>query len=226
MDTNYEPNSLKKYYHQIVPILQKEKTQAYLMVIFSLFTMSFFGFFAIRPTVKTIATLQKQIEDRSFVDSELEKKINALIAAQAEYRKIEPVIPQIYSLLPEKPEVTTLLIKLEDLLLERQASISAISFEPIVLYGEEARVAPKAPTPANTPPENVLGATSPTGFSLTVAFEGPYTELVQILQRLTKLDRIVAIDSAEFSSGAASSTGISSLVVNLKSQSFYFSSKE
>lgn len=214
----------RRYYQNIAPILKNRKTQAYTMVILSLFAISFFGFFAIRPTLKTIATLQKQIEDRSLVDQKLEDKINALIAAQEEYRRAEPILPAIYGLLPEKAEITSLLIQLENLVDNRSSTVSAISFEPIVLYGEEpVPVAPNNPATGESL-QNVLSShtAAPSAFSFSVTFSGPYRELVNILSRLTKLDRIVTINSAEFSL-ASSQTAISQLTVNMKTQAYYFS---
>ncbi len=211
----------RRYYQSISPMIKDHRTQAYTMVVLSLLTMSFFGFFAIRPTLKTIAVLQKQIEDRSFVDKKLEEKINSLIEAQDEYHRVEPLIPAIYSFLPEKPDLTSLLIKLEDLISSGSAAISNVSFDSLVLYGVQSG----APEPVKNPQAqtDVLGDTviSATPFAFSITFSGSYRDLVSVLSRLTKLDRVVTIDSAGFQVAAAAS-GSSQLTVDLHSNGYYF----
>ena len=123
-----------KYYQKLEPAFKNRKTQAYLMAVLSLMTISFFGFFAIRPTLKTIAVLQRQIIDRKTLNEKLDEKINALILAQDEYRLIEADLPLIYTLLPEKPEFPLLMRLLENLTIQNSATISGIQFDPIVLY--------------------------------------------------------------------------------------------
>jgi Tfp pilus assembly protein PilO len=197
----------------MLPVVKNQRVQAYTMVALSLFTISFFGFFAIRPTLKTIGILQRQISDRALVDKQLEEKINALILAQATYQRIESQVPTIYSLLPEKPEVTSLLVKLQQLVEGTGATISGVTFDPIVIYNGEAPASPSAEV--NTP-ETV--ATTPINFSLV--YRGKYADLVQVLNQLTKLDRVVTINSADLSIGEAEKQG-AILIVNLKTRAYY-----
>ena len=52
----------KHYYLKTKEFYQKPVTKATVNLILSLFTISFFAFFAIRPTLKTIAKLNGQLE--------------------------------------------------------------------------------------------------------------------------------------------------------------------
>src|SRR3989344_478177 len=111
----YLTSRYHRYSQKIAPLFKEKRIQAYTMITLSLFTISFFGSLAIRPTLGTIITLQKQIQDRTIVNQKLEEKINALIQAQTSYQAIEADLPTIYGLLPEKPDVTSLLLKIEAL---------------------------------------------------------------------------------------------------------------
>ena len=71
-------------YQSVSQSFKRKKTQAYTMFILSLFTISFFSIFAIRPTLKTVTSLHREIEDLEKIDEKLTTKINQLISAQAE----------------------------------------------------------------------------------------------------------------------------------------------
>ena len=60
-------------YFELLPDLKKEKTKKYSSIIFSLISLSFFGIFAINPTLSTIAKLRKELSDTKFVDEQLVK---------------------------------------------------------------------------------------------------------------------------------------------------------
>lgn len=208
----------RHYYQEIEPILKNPKTQAYAMIILSLFTISFFGFFAIRPTLKTIAALQRKISDHTQVNNQLEDKINALIKAQEEYQNIESLIPTIYSLMPQTPEFTSLIRQLEILASQHNIVLSELHVDPLVLYGNQ----PNTPdvTPQITQDENILAAetTTPTfPVIFSVSFTGNYQDLVTLLDRLTNFDRIVTISLVDINVANEST-----LTINVQSRAYYF----
>lgn len=206
----------RRYYQNLEPLLKTRQTQAFLMVVMSLVTIAFFGTFAIRPTLKTIATLQRQIEDRSFLNEKLEEKINALILAQEEYQRIASRLPLIYTLLPEKAEFPSLLRRLELLADQNSATISGLQFDPVVLYRESppevttdvVSATPSAPT------------TTPIYFTLTL--NGDYLNLVALLSQLTLIDRLVTIHSVTISKDQS---GESRLNLGLTTRAYYYSTK-
>lgn len=218
-----------KYSQKISPLFRERRVQAYTMIILSLLTISFFGSLAIRPTLGTIITLQKQIQDRTLVNQKLEEKINALITAQASYQAIEADLPLIYTLLPDNPDITSLLLKVEALTTDSAATISALSFERAVIFGQDPLAAiDTGAAPPQTPqtPENVLAAetpeetiTTPLGFAVT--FEGTYEELKTILNKLQALDRIVTIKSAALNI-AASQEEASVLKLDMQTAAHYY----
>lgn len=206
----------RRYYQNLEPLLKTRQAQAFLMVIMSLVTIAFFGTFAIRPTLKTIATLQRQIEDRSFLNDKLEEKINALILAQEEYQRIAPQLPLIYTLLPEKAEFPSLLRRLELVVDQNSATIAGIQFEPIVLYSG-------LPSPLESTNDGTIespSASSTTPIHFTLSLSGEYQNLVTFLSQLTLLDRLVTIQSVTITNNQS---GESQLSLGLQTRAYYYS---
>lgn len=220
---NYVATRYYRYSRQIAPLFKEKKIQAYTLIILSLFTISFFGFLAIRPTLGTIITLKKQIQDRTIVNSKLEDKINALIQAQSNYQQIESDIPIIYTLLPQKPDITSLLLKIEAITAESEAIISALTFDRVELMANPT-VINTAPETAPNTQENVLAAEVETDttipISFTITFSGTYDELKIILAKLGALNRIVTIKNADLNISA--NNEVSSLTLDMQTAAHYF----
>lgn len=209
----FQVQRINRVRKDIGPLFKTRKVQAYTMVVLSLFTVAFFGTFAIRPTLKTIATLQRKITDSDEVNRQLEEKINSLIEAQEEYQRIEPDLPLIYSLLPQRPEFPSLLRKIENLAIKNDATISGIHFDPIILYGESASASGQTPTQTDIPPS------TPMYFSLT--FVGNYPNLLKLLSHMTALDRLITVDAVNLT--IANETDVnSSLNIAIASRAYYY----
>ncbi len=222
----------RRFYKNYAQLFKSTEVQAYTMVALSLFTISFFGAFAIRPTLKTISLLKRQITDRIEVNQKLEEKINALILAQEEYQRIDKDLSSIYSLLPEKTEFPVFLRKLEAMTLGNGATISSIQFDPIVLYAQSqtppsATTKPNATIPGQNSPKvvpllplpNTDIGTTPIFFSLTL--QGPYQNLINLLDQLTRLDRLTTISKVDLT-GDSTSKGAATLNISIQSQAYYF----
>ncbi|HCS78627.1 TPA: hypothetical protein DIV55_02690 [Patescibacteria group bacterium] len=222
MNPNRQLQFWRKRYAEVTPLLKTRRVQAYTMIVLSLFTVSFFGMLAVRPTLETITTLQKQIEDRTLVNQKLEQKINALITAQAEYQKIASDIPAIYNMLPQQPNVTSLIIKLEEVAITQNVSLTNLDFSPVTVFGtSDVAQVPVASTAAE-PAKDILAAEStivlPLSFSVT--FTGGYQELVNVITQLTRMNRIVTIESADIQSADAAQS--STLIVGATTNAYYF----
>lgn len=169
-----------RYHTWIGPLLKKPQTKAYTFLILSIFTVAFFVFFAIRPTVNTIIGLRKQIEDDRIVDVKLQDKINALSQIQAEFDVLQPDLPLIDTALPTKPEVIGLIKNLESLASENNASLSAIQVGGVALSDDWIKQ-------QDTTTSNDQAI--PVSFLFTV--EGGYTDIANLIKRVTNLPRIV-----------------------------------
>jgi len=164
-------------YYKLRKSFQFKHKHAYTMLILSLFTMSFFGIFALRPTLVTIATLNRQILDSREIDQRLTEKLNVLVQAQAEYEVVVPFLPKINQAIPEYPEYTDLLADLEKI---REASGSAVAKLGI------GTVEIKSSIPGKV--------------DLTVASEGGYLSLEDFIDLLLTNERLLTINSLGFNS--------------------------
>ena len=57
----------KKITRRVLTIQNKKQVTAYIYILLTLLTVSFFGFFALRPAFSIIAGLQKQLADNKVV---------------------------------------------------------------------------------------------------------------------------------------------------------------
>lgn len=188
---------------QFEPLFKDPAVQAYTMISLSLFTIAFFGFLAIRPTLKTIVVLNRQIEDKAAINQKLDDKINTLIKAQEEYQKLQPLLPTIYTLLPDAPDFPLLVRKLELLTENKEATLSGIQFSPIILYGNAPQPVPaqveqpakQEATTAQPSPAVTIREVPLTPISFTLSYGGTYQNLVSLLERLTTFDRLITIET-------------------------------
>ncbi len=164
-------------------ILKKPKNQAYFVLILSFFTIAFFGFFAIRPTIKTILQLNREIQDNRDLNQKLSEKINALAQVQSDYELIRGAIPALYNAVPKTAEFPILVSTLEQIGQKTDASISAISINNVV-------IAPASARPG--------GAKEPTQVTFQAAYNGRYDQLLAALELLLNDKRIMTLDSVSF----------------------------
>lgn len=198
METPGEFRRFSRYYRNLEPFLAKAAVKVYTTVILSFLTMSFFGYFAIKPTITTIASLNKQISDARLVDQKLQEKINALSLAQTEYQKIKPDLDLVENALPKAPEFPPFVKSLEKIATESGIQIANLNFKNIDLSAN-----------AEATQSSVL---IPIDFSLSI--EGDYPKVDNFLKKITGLERLTVIDKMGFNQKE-------SLEVVLSGQIFY-----
>lgn len=191
-----------RYYTALEPLWARPKVQAYTMLILSLFTMSFFGYFAIRPTLTTIMTLRRQIKDANLVDQKLQEKINALSSASVEYEAIKPDLQIILTALPPEAKFAGFVKNLEKISSESGVIIADLSFQTINLSYQEATSAAKE---------------IPIGFNLTIS--GNYSNLADFVRRLTSFERLATIGKMKFATSEGEEK--ESLRLTLTGQTYY-----
>jgi len=199
----------RHYYQRIEPVFQKPETVAYTMIILSIATMSFFGFFAIRPTVTTIASLNREIEDSAFVNEQFDEKITVLIAAQEEYQSIQRDLPIIYESMPETSNFPSLMMQIESLAREYNASLSALQFQRIPISPVSNKEA--------TSSAASIQLQEPEPFVFTISLKADYTRVMQFLDNLMSVSRLIIIKQLEIT-GSQNKTELN---LNLLLNSFY-----
>ena len=130
MITDYLKNSLiYKTRKRLKPVLRNTKTASYFTITLSLFSLSFFGLFAIRPTLITAVSLIKEVNDLNKLSLDYENKISNFITAQAEYEKIRESIPLIDKALPQTSEFPGFARTVENLAEKNQLLINQLQID-------------------------------------------------------------------------------------------------
>src|SRR3989344_2419427 len=112
--TDFKNSLLAKTHLRIKPVLKNSKSASYFTITLSLFLLSLFGLFAIRPTLITAVTLIKEVKDLGNMSLDYENKISNSITAQAEYEKIRASIPLIDEAIPAYSEFPQFIKVMED----------------------------------------------------------------------------------------------------------------
>ena len=169
----------KKYlaYIQSISTTRKEQVQTYATIILTVFAFSFFGIFAIGPTLSTIANLQKQLEDNRFINNQLDTKITSLSSLQQNFNLLSPDLPTLLAAIPEDPQVPHLIGQLQSLAAEADVTILQIK-------SGEVEIANATPKTTTTLP-----------FQITMDVTGTYAQILSFYSALVSFERIVSLDT-------------------------------
>jgi Tfp pilus assembly protein PilO len=173
-----------RYYTFIKPILDNKSVKNYSFLTFSIFTSIIFAVFAIQPTVKTIISLQKSINDQQEILKQADIKYKNILKGKANYNALSPQVQtNINTMVPNYPTLPILISDLYSLASVNEASISGLQFQPIELPQKitTSQVAKEVKT-----------------LDFTVNIHGSYTHLADFLDTLGKLNHLISIDSASF----------------------------
>jgi len=190
---------LAKKYKNIKPLIKSKEAQSYFTISLSLFCLSFFGIFAIRPTLLTAISLVKQIEDLKTLNSKFEDKLGTIIKAQTEYEKVRKAIPLIDSAIPSYAHFNKLALSLENF-----ASRSGITISHMRIDS----------TPISKPKPK--GKYEQYGFSITGI--GDYSSVYFYLKHLLNWERLITIDSIDLE---RQGSGLTLLQFTLKGKAYY-----
>lgn len=196
-----------RYYTYVAPLLQTEKNQAYTMLVLSFFAIAFFGFFAIRPTILTIVSLQREISDAEKTDQALAQKMKQLAQAQDTLLRLSPKKAVIDQALPPNPNVSSIVRLLEAQAQKAGVTMGSMQFRSIVLNGEEAvsatnssqvQAATTEVTTEGTPNAQktaVQESVTVTPIKVTFNTNGTEAQVSNLLHQLTTTRRLITVDS-------------------------------
>lgn len=159
--------------------MKDKKTQSVTMAILSLLTLSLFGFFAISPTLSTIAQLNRQLDDKKDIDRKLNQKIQNISSLQQQYATIQADLPLINAALPQRPEASYLLGQLDAIAKNFNITISQIQVSSVSLSK------PKS--------------TKTIEFPFSISASGTKENMSSFIQEISFFDRIVVLDQIAIS---------------------------
>ncbi len=176
----FESLSATRYreYLKLLPKIQSDNSKAILTLIFTFAAMTFFGFFAINPTLSTIITLKKQLADSTFVNQQLTTKIANLSNLQGRYNEILPDLPYITDAIPQNPSAPTLMGQIQALSDQQKIQLLSLKVTEVQLTG--FKELPNSPG---------------SSFAIFIVLQGNYDSMLTFATSLTRLNRILTIDS-------------------------------
>lgn len=190
-----------RYFTYIKPVTKLPIVRTYGSTIFTLFIMTIFIFYAIKPTVETILVLQKKLEDSTIVLEKVNQKANNLSEGKVSYERLDPALKsKMQALIPDGANLKSIIQTLEATAARHEASVSALQIQPLVL---------------ETKSDNHLG--TPAEVAFTFNTEGQYQNLLSLLQELQKSVRLISIDSLSLSK-ASEGEG---LIMSISGKAYY-----
>lgn len=191
-----------RYYTYIRPIMRNKFARTYSSLIFSLITIAVFSFYAIRPTVVTILSLQKSIDEQTQILKTLKNKVTDLILGKQNYDSIpRSTKDKLDNLIPNNTDLPGLINSLTFAAEEAEATISGLQFQP---------------TDVLQPTNQILKNAQVNQVDFTLNAQGEFSSLLKLLSNLERLDRLIAISNINF---ALPSEG--ALVMSITGKAYY-----
>ena len=178
---NYFENlSADKYreYLKALPEVQQEHTHMFIMLALTFISLSFFGLFAINPTLTTIANLEKQVADNKQVDKQLTTKIGNLSTLQQQYNVMGSDLVTIYNAVPKSAEVPLLSAQIESLAKKHSLSLTVYRVAEVQLASNKQ-----------------INKTN--SFIFTLQAQGDYNEMLAFSRELANISRLVTVEFME-----------------------------
>ena len=200
---NYFENlSATKYreYLKLIPNMQEETTHSFIILALTFAALSFFGIFAINPTLSTIFDLQKQLSDDTLVNQQLQTKIDNLSALEQQYNEFGTNLTNIYSAVPQNPEASLLSAQLAALAQKHTLTITDYRIAEVALASAHANSNSKVQS-----------------FIFTVATEGNYNDMLAFSEELAQLNRLITVESMEIGRDPQSEN----LVLTLRGRQYF-----
>lgn len=192
-----------RYYTFVKPIFRNKVVKTYGSFIFSIITITVLGVFAIRPTVSTIVSLQKSIDEEKAILNQLTTKTENLTTGKKNYENLDTSVKsQLFSLLPDSTALPHLINSLNSLSETSQASVSGIQFQPVDLQG---------------PSKKLSKVATVREVDFVVNVQGSYKSLVDFLNGLATGDRLISVKAVNFNKGSEGS-----LVMSINATAYYF----
>lgn len=196
----FESLSAAKYreYLKLLPNMHEETMRSFMTLALTFGALSFFGVFAINPTLSTIVDLKKQVADNKAVDQQLTTKINNLSSLQQQYNQLGPALTNVYTAVPKSAEVPLLSAQIAALAKKNTLAITTYRVAQVQL-------ATKQPN------------TKTQSFIFTLQATGNYNNMLTFSSELANLDRIITVESMEI--GRDSKTN--DLVVTIRGRQYF-----
>lgn len=172
-------NQFKEYQDKVNEKLRKyaknEESWHYLEVVITIFSITFFIIFAIRPAVVTISGLVGEINEKKELSQQMQQKINSVVIAQEEFALVQGKRELLESYLPSDYAITHGITQVAGAASEGDLSVGQMSVGQI---------------------ENMINPSKKlSGLRFNFSSEGAYDQIKKFFKQLETIRRWVEVDS-------------------------------
>lgn len=191
------PFSNTKLTDRILSLQNKKQTIAYVYIVLTLFTVSFFGLFALMPAFSIIANLQKQLADDQKVYSALKEKLANLKNLDAQYQIIEPELELVYEAIPLSAQAPSLIRQVEKLAEKDGVAVTTLDTGIINEYP-------------------LTDGNKLYSYTFTVTAEGSEANIASFLNSLITFNRVISLERV-----VSSKTEKGSVKTNVNAKAYF-----
>ena len=192
----------RSFFLNILELYQKKaELRAFLEVMLSITTITIFIFFALKPTVLTIISLTREIDEKKTTLEALTLKVNNLETAVSILDQNVSVLPDIEIAVSTPPSPDIISKQIQGLAAKNSVTLLGLSVGQVTLSGRDTIKTKK------TTDLKPLGAGE---MPISVSIRGDYPALSAFLKDLENLRVIIKIDSLGIN---ASSTEVGQIMV-------------
>lgn len=204
---NFQP---KHYVQDLRRYYKMPSVQSSLTLVLSLFVMTIFIVFALKPTLVSITALQKTIKESQKTSEQLKTKVKNLQVASAQLDKLKPVLPKLNANITTTGAMYAPLTQtIEAVALQSNAEIESSSLGSTLLYSK--LVSPFLPSKD----QNVIA------LPYSVQVNGNFASLTQFLNTLLTMERILSIESLTMIPQAGQDESKFPLSINISGNAYY-----
>ena len=185
---------------KFLPRIKNKKAASYLTITLSLMAFSFFGLFALRPTLITAVSLIKSVSDLKALNTEYENKIAGIIKAQSEYEQMRGDLPLLSTALPDNAYFDQVASVFEKLAQTSNVTVAQIQMDSTSVSKAKSR-----------------GMIEKFGF--VVIGTGDYPSISSYINHILNWRRIITLSSLEFVHDGSTTSG--NLRVTLRGNAYY-----
>lgn len=190
MNINFK-NIIQSKHFPTLPYLNPERNQKFFGIVLTLCALSFFGFFAIKPTVSTILKLQKELSDNRSVLSQMETKIKNLTELRKQYFYLQNDLSMITNAITIWPDVPILFGQIQSIAQTSSITITKLQNSEVEIARNNGRV-----------------GRNYRSYSFAIAGSGPFEKILEFTKTLVSMERIVNIDAFAINNTADNSETI------------------
>ena len=188
-------------YLEHVPNFKSEKNEKLITIILTITASIILGIFALNPTLSTIVSLQKQLDDNKIYETNLQEKINNLATLEQKYQKMKGDLPTVFAAVPKTAEIATLAATL-------QTIVSSTSAKLINLQTLQVELS-----------KQILSGKKYSSYGFDLTAQGEYKDLLMILEKLINFQRIVTINNISIVKSV--STTETTLQINVSGNAYF-----